>query len=42
MRLVNRSYTYSEVEISEGLGGGSRHYHKLGSHEWSIEAWLEE
>ena len=24
MRLVNRSYTRSEVEINEGLGGGSR------------------
>ena len=25
MRLVNHSNTRSEVEISEGLGGGSRH-----------------
>ena len=25
MRLVNRSYTQVEVEVSEGLGGGSRH-----------------
>ena len=28
MGLVNRSYTRSEVEISEGLGGGSRHWDK--------------
>ena len=25
MRLANRSYTQVKVEISEGLGGGSRH-----------------
>ena len=25
MRLVNRLYTQVKVEISEGLGGGSRH-----------------
>ena len=25
MRLVNRSYTHSEIGISEGLGGGSRY-----------------
>ena len=25
MRLVNRSYTPVKVEVSEGLGGGSRH-----------------
>ena len=25
MRFVDHSYTRSEVEISEGLGGGSRH-----------------
>ena len=25
MRLVNRSYTQVKVEVSEGIGGGSRH-----------------
>ena len=28
MRLANRSYTHSEVKISEGIGGGSRHTRK--------------
>ena len=29
MRLVNHLYTHIEVEISEGLGGGSRHYYYM-------------
>ena len=30
MRLANRSYTQVKVEISEGLGGGSRQHWHLG------------
>ena len=37
MRLANRSYTQVKVEISEGLGGGSRHSLTVHTHEVKVK-----